>query len=143
MSIGIDTSWLIEVSLRAHPRYADARAMLKQFAEAAERLALTPQVLSEFVHAVTDSRRFQDPLSMSEATDAAEDWWNSNSVRHIFPTLESVRLGFHWMRQYDLGRKRVLDTQLAATFYMHGITRILTSNAKDYRIFGCFELDSE
>ena len=140
MSIGIDTSWLIEVSLREHARYAAARATLKQFAEAAETLALTPQVLSEFVHAVTDSRRFQDPLSMSEAIEAAENWWNADSVRHIFPTLESVRLGFHWMREYDLGRKRVLDTQLAATFYMHGITRILTSNFMDYRVFGCFEL---
>ena len=77
---------------------------------------------------------------MSEAIEAAENWWNSDPVRHIFPTLESVRLGFHWMRQYDLGRKRVLDTQLAATFYMHGITRILTSNFMDYRVFGCFEL---
>jgi predicted nucleic acid-binding protein len=140
VSAGIDTSWLIEVSLRAHPGYAAARATLRQFAEAEATLALAPQVLSEFVHAVTDGKRFQHPLSMSEAIAAAESWWNSDSVRHVYPTVESVRLGFQWMRQYDLGRKRVLDTQLAATFYTHGITRILTSNARDYQVFGCFEL---
>ena len=140
MSTGIDTSWLIEVSLGEHPGYAAARATLKWLVEAAEMLVLTPQVLSEFVHAVTDGRRFQHPLSMSEAIEAAENWWNADSVRQIFPTLESVRLGLQWMRRYDLGRKRVLDTQLAATFYTHGITRILTSNARDYQVFGCFEL---
>ena len=141
MSAGIDTSWLIEVAIREHAEHIAARATLSRLSEAGEALVLTPQVLSEFVHAVTDEKRFQHPLSMSDAIEVAEVWWNADSVLQIFPTLESVRLGFHWMRQYDLGRKRILDTQLAATFYTHGITRILTSNARDYRVFGCFELD--
>ena len=140
MSAGIDTSWLIEVELREHSRHGAARATLKRLAEAAETLVLTPQVLSEFVHAVTDGKRFQHPLSMGEAVEAAEHWWNADSVKQVFPTIESVLLGFHWMRQYDLGRKRILDTQLAATFHVHGVKRILTSNARDYQIFGCFEV---
>ena len=138
MSAGIDTSWLIEVELREHANHSAARATLQRLAEAAETLILTPQVLSEFVHAVTDGKRFQRPLSMSEAIDAAEHWWNADSVKQFFPTLESVLLGFRWMRQHDLGRKRVLDTQLAATFHVHGVTRILTSNTRDYRVFGSF-----
>ncbi len=141
MSAGIDTSWLIEAELREHARHVAARTALKRLSEAAEMLVLVPQVLNEFVHAVTDGKRFQHPLSISEAIEVAEHWWNADSVRQIFPTLESVRLGFQWMRQYDLGRKRVLDTQLAATFYTHGVTRILTSNVRDYRVFGCFELE--
>jgi predicted nucleic acid-binding protein len=140
VSAGIDTTWLIEVSLGAHPGHRAARATLKQIVEAAETLALAPQVLNEFVHAVTDGRRFENPLSMNDAVEVAEGWWNADLVWQVFPTRESVRLGFQWMRQYGLGRKRVLDTQLAATFYTHGITRILTSNSRDYRVFGCFEL---
>ena len=103
-------------------------------------LVLTPQVLNEFVHTVTDGRRFQDPLSVNDAVEVAEVWWNGDAIEHVFPTVESVRLGFQWMRQYALGRKRILDTQLAATFHIHGITKILTSNFSDYRVFGCFEL---
>jgi len=103
-------------------------------------LALTPQVLNEFVHAVTDGKRFREPLPINRAIEVAELWWNGESVQQIFPTPESVRLGFQWMRQHGLGRKRILDTQLAATFYSHGVTRILTGNARDYRVFGCFEL---
>jgi predicted nucleic acid-binding protein len=139
VSIGIDTSWLIDVSLGEHPRYAAARATLKRIEEEAETLALAPQVLNEFVHAVTDGKRFRNPLSVSGAIEVAEAWWNEESIQRIFPTSASVSLGFQWMRAYDLGRKRILDTQLAATFHTHEIRRILTSNFMDYRVFGCFE----
>ena len=143
MSIGIDTSWLIEVSLGEHSRYAAARATLKRIEKEAETLALAPQVLNEFVHAVTDGKRFRNPLSVSSSIEVAEAWWNGESIQRIFPTPASVSLGFQWMRAHDLGRKRILDTQLAATFYEYGIRQILTSNFMDYRVFGCFELVSE
>ena len=42
--------------------------------------------------------------------------------------------------EHDLGRKRLLDTLLAATYYRGGVTRIVTSNARDYRVFGVFDL---
>jgi predicted nucleic acid-binding protein len=140
VSVGVDTSWLVEVSITDHPNYSAARARLKQLAEAAETLALAPQVLNEFVHAVTDLRRFTNPLSVADAITTAEKWWNGESTQQVFPTAASVQLGWDWMRKHNLGRKRVLDTQLAATFHTHGIVRILTSNARDYRIFGCFDL---
>lgn len=140
MSVGIDTTWLMEVSLREHPGHVAARAKLERLAAAEETLAVAPQVLDEFVHAVTDARRLQAPLSMADAIALALRWWNAQSVRQVFPSAESVRLGWHWMREHNLGRKRILDTQLAATFHTHGISRILTSNARDYRVFGCFEV---
>jgi predicted nucleic acid-binding protein len=140
MSVGIDTTWLMEVTLREHPGHAAARAKLVRFAADEVTLVLTPQVLNEFVHAATDGRRLEMPLSISDAVELAEQWWNSQSVRQIFPTAESVRLGWQWMRYYNLGRKRILDTQLAATFHTHGIRQILTSNARDYRVFECFEV---
>ncbi len=40
----------------------------------------------------------------------------------------------------SLGRKRILDTQLAATLHRHGVRRLLTSNPDDFRVFGVFEL---
>ena len=40
------------------------------------------------------------------------------------------------MEQHRLGRGRLLDTLLAATWYESGVTRIATSNARGYRVFG-------
>ena len=140
MSVGIDTTWLVEACIREHAGHAAARAKLKVLAAGGETLALTPQVLNEFVHAVTDGKRFENPLAVEGAIELAEHWWSGQSVRQIFPTAESVRLGWQWMREHGLGRKRILDTQLAATFHTHGIRRVLTSNARDYLVFGCFEI---
>jgi hypothetical protein len=43
------------------------------------------------------------------------------------------------MLQFKLGRKRVLDTHLAAILYSNGVTRLLTSNAADFVAFKVLE----
>ena len=45
---------------------------------------------------------------------------------------------FAWMRAFRLGRKRVLDTLLAATFREAGIASVLTTNARDFAVLGGF-----
>ena len=45
-----------------------------------------------------------------------------------------------WMRQFNLGRKRILDTHLAAILHTAGARRLLTSNAKDFTVFNVFEI---
>ena len=43
-----------------------------------------------------------------------------------------------WMSQHFLGRKRILDTMLAATFREEQIASILTTNAHDFAVLGGF-----
>ena len=140
MAIGIDTSFLVAVECVEHSEYAAARELLADLVAANERLALNPDVLSEFVHTVTDPKRFPTPLSMSEALDRAEYWRVADESVLVFPTSESTELFFVWMRQHRLGRKRLRDTMLAASYFSAGVTRIVTLNAKDFRVFGCFEI---
>jgi hypothetical protein len=44
------------------------------------------------------------------------------------------------MREFRLGRKRLLDTLLAATYFSHGVCTVVSSNACGYSIFGCFDV---
>jgi len=44
-----------------------------------------------------------------------------------------------WMRQFSLGRKRILDTQLAAVLHSNGVRRLLTSNPADFAVFSILE----
>ena len=44
-----------------------------------------------------------------------------------------------WMRQFNLGRKRILDTYLAAVLHTAGVRRLLTSNPTDFAVFGALE----
>ncbi|MEO8166186.1 MAG: hypothetical protein ABI619_12400, partial [Betaproteobacteria bacterium] len=79
-----------------------------------------------------------NPLTMDAALDRAEQLWIGAETVQVFPTADAVRQFFDWMRPYRLGRKRLLDTQLAATFHAAGIDSILSLNPADFALFGCF-----
>ncbi len=137
---GLDTTFLVQVAVSQHPGHAAARSLLDRLLTSGDTFALAPQVLAEFVHVTTDEKRFEHPLTSQRALDCALAWWNAAEVVQIFPGAEATRLFFLWMKQHRLGRKRILDTQLAATYYHAGVRSILSTNARDYRVFDCFEI---
>jgi predicted nucleic acid-binding protein len=135
---GLDTSFMVALEVSGHPQHAAARSALDRILVARETLAIAPQVLIEFIHVVTDPRRFEKPLSFAAASERAERWWNAEEVLAVFPREQSVPTMLNWLREHDLGRKRLLDTLLAATYLDNEITSILTTNARDFRVFGSF-----
>ncbi|MEX2499687.1 MAG: PIN domain-containing protein [Wenzhouxiangellaceae bacterium] len=139
--IGLDTSFLVGLAVREHPVHAACQAIFE--AEIVGRpgsFALAPQVLTEFAHVVTDPRRFERPLAMPDALDMCRTWWNASECRQVAPGAEAGNLFLNWMSAHRLGRKRILDTLLAATWYSAGITRIATTNWRDFVIFEVFEV---
>ena len=64
---------------------------------------------------MTDPRRFVKPLDMMAARQLAEQWWRAREVVQVFPDDAAVRQFLAWLQQHSLGRKRLLDTLLAAT----------------------------
>ena len=135
MKAGIDTTFLIEAEVLEHPGHDKAEAFKKRFLESSNTFALAPQVLEDFIHIITDEKRFKNPLSIREALYRANYWWNSIEVEQIFKTEHSVSCFFAWMEQYRLGRKRILDTMLAATYFSAGVNTVITTNADDYAVF--------
>ena len=139
--IGIDTNFLLQLELEELPSHSATDALFDRHArDAGFALAVTAQVLAEFVHVATDPRRFVRPLSMTEALRRSEFWWNAGDTSPIFPTSDSLRRYHEWMGTYHLGRKRILDTMLAATLHTAGVRRLFTSNPDEFRVFGVFEL---
>jgi predicted nucleic acid-binding protein len=69
----------------------------------------------------------------------SERWWAATETEQVPPT-DVALVRFHdWMRRHQLGRKRVLDTMLAATYRAAGVTSLLTLNSEDFAVFGEFE----
>jgi predicted nucleic acid-binding protein len=135
--IGADTTFLVQLELLDLPAHAAAHQLLqREILQPGVPLALAPQVLAEFIHIVTDPRRFQKPLAMAEAIAKARFWWNAAEVRHVFPTDDAMRLALDWLQRHQLGRKRILDTQLAATLWTAGIQCLITSNPADFHLLG-------
>ena len=138
MTHGIDTSFLVAIEVSSHTEHARARAQFQKFIKAGDNFALAPQILAEFIHVVTDARRFSAPLELEQAIQRAEIWWNATEVIQVFPTAESTLLFLHWLDEHHLGRKRLLDTMLASTFLACEVTSMLTLNRDDFEIFGDF-----
>ena len=135
---GLDTGFLVAAELAEHADNAAARGTLAKFIAAGDYIAIAPQVIAEFVHVSTDSRRLAKPLNMTTANQVAQRWWAATEVIHVYPDDAATQQFLAWVRQFSLGRKRLLDTLLAATFQQAGIYSVLTTNAKDFTIFGVF-----
>lgn len=135
MKIGIDTTFLVQIEILEHPGNAQAAEYKRQVLASADSFALTPQVLNEFIHIVTDPRRFERPLSMELALHRTHTWWNGLEIEQMFQSDHAVSWFLAWMGRYGLGRKRILDTMLAATYFAGGADAIVTSNPKDFEVF--------
>ncbi len=139
---GIDTDFLVALEIRDHEFHGAADALLEGVLDEGHDLAVAPQTLAEFIHIVTDGRRMKEPLSCTEAVGRAEFWWHAREVVRVFPDERSADSFLTWLREHRIGRKRLLDTLLAATYAARGIRRVITNNVDDFRVFGCFDLIS-
>jgi len=135
---GLDTSFLVAIEVRSHEEHSGARARFQKLLKAGDTFSISPQILAEFIHVVTDPRRFSLPLTLDQAVERAEIWWNAAEIVHIFPTSESTLLFLGWLEDFKLGRKRLLDTMLASTLHANGVSSLLTLDRNDFAVFGTF-----
>ncbi len=140
MTHGIDTDFLVAAEIRDHPFHRQADALLQTLLANGDDLAVAPQTLAEFIHIVTDERRMPKPLTMAEAVARAEHWWQAKEVVRVFPNEQAIADLLAWLTRLKLGRKRLLDTLLAATFLHAGVKRLITNNDRDFKVLGCFEI---
>ncbi|MEX2138711.1 MAG: hypothetical protein WD894_05580 [Pirellulales bacterium] len=135
---GLDTGFLVAAEVTEHADHAGARDTLTRLLAAGDFIAMAPQVLAEFMHIVTDPRRFAQPLDIVTAQQLATQWWTARDVVHAFPDDAATQQFLVWLQQFALGRKRLLDTLLAATYRQAGIQSLLTTNQGDFAVFGVF-----
>ena len=140
MTHGIDTDFLVAAEITDHPFHGQADGLIRRLLDEGHDFALAPQTLAEFIHITTDLRRMPRPLTMVDAIARAEHWWQAAEVRHVFPGDQAVPDFFGCLRRHQLGRKRLLDTLLAATFRNAGVEGMITNNARDFQVLGYFEI---
>ena len=137
---GLDSNILVQLALQDHPANVATIAAVQAETQRGNRLVFPSLVIDEFLHVTTDARRFSPPLTMLEALDWVENFADNPAVSLLEPTPETFRQTLRWLREFNLGRKRILDTQLAAVLHTGGVRRLLTSNPADFTVFGVFEI---
>jgi predicted nucleic acid-binding protein len=137
--IGLDCNILVQLAIADHAANAKTAAAVQTETQKGETMVLPSFVVAEFLHVTTDDRRFAPPLTMAEALDWIEEFLRSPAVSLLEPSRASVDQTLRWMRQFNLGRKRILDTHLAAMLHTSGVNRLLTSNPADFTVFEFLE----
>lgn len=141
MILGIDTDVLVHWAMEGASQHRAVRRFFEtEIRERKSQLGLTPQVLYEFLHVCSDGRRFDRPLSFEQAIDMAGNLWDARETARIVPAPVVLHRTLDLLRRFKLGRKRILDTALAATFEAAGVERLATLNGKDFRIFAFLEV---
>ncbi len=133
--IGLDCNILVQLAFADHPANAKTLSIVQTETARGTKLVLPALVVTEFLHVATDARRFAPPLSMTEALNWIQDFLENPMVSLLELSRASIEQTFLWLRHFGLGRKRILDTHLAAVLYTGGVRRLLTSNSADFAIF--------
>ena len=138
---GIDTTWLIDLEIVDSPRHEGAVRLFERWlSEKTSQLAVYYQSFLEFQYVITDARRFNSPLSMKAALERSWFWIDQERIKIIYPGETSLKRSILWMNMYQLGRKRIQDTHMAAAFFEAGVSEIFTANPADFQVFDAFEL---
>ena len=139
--IGVDTTFLIDLEIADSPRHeAAVKLFNKWLGEKHTVLAIYNQSFLEFQHVISDSKRFNSPLTMEEAIERSWFWINQERIKIIYPTESSLKRALLWANMYKLGRKRIQDTNMAAAFAEAGVSELWTANPADFEILETFDL---
>src|SRR5690606_30355446 len=111
--LALDTDVLIHwVNADSEHHGAVSNLIRRELSDHGSKLALVPQVCWEFLHVITDARRFKQPLSMGAALERVRKWWDAPDVLRVAQDLRVVHRTVELMQADGLGRKRILDTVL-------------------------------
>ena len=140
MSVLVDTNVLLR---RIQPSSAHHKVAVESVArllDAGESLCFTPQNIAEFWNVMTRPVA-SNRLGYSTSETMAE----VEKIEAIFTLLPDAPSTYaEWKRlvvKHSVQGTRVHDTRLVAAMNAHGVGRILTFNADDFRRYGIEILD--
>lgn len=136
MKRGLDTNVLVYAHIPAFAEHEPVRRFLQgQLAAEEVTLVVTPGILHEFVHVVTDARRFEPPLTMAEALAVARLYLGRTNVECAETDEAAVARAFDLVERHGLGRKRLADALLAATLMNHSVSELVTCDPRGFAPF--------
>jgi predicted nucleic acid-binding protein len=138
--IGLDTSILVAHAIVEHPQHEASHQWLDEALAKVHAFAITSGLLAEFIHIVTDARRFETPLSFSEALERATFLGEAREVTLLSADDVVNAQWLKWLVDFQLGRKRLLDTLIAVIWHVAGIREICTLNPRDFKVFEVFQM---
>ena len=134
--IALDTDVLATAHCPALPHHAPLRRFVQRLLDDPDlTIVLSPVVVNEFLHLVTDAKRFDPPVEMAEALAVVDDYLQRPNVECSTLDGSTVTSAMERMRRHALGRKRVSDTFIAEGLMEAGVDVLFTLNTADFALF--------
>ena len=128
----VDTNVLVHATDTSSPDNAKAQTALVQLV-AAGPVAISRQILREYIGVVTRGQQWSKPLPLHDAIAATDSFLNRFKLIEDGPEVWGT---FKMLAgAYRFAGKQVHDANIVATMLAHGVNHILTFNGKDFRRF--------
>jgi predicted nucleic acid-binding protein len=101
--IGLDCNILVQLAFADHPANTKTLALIQTEAAKGTKLVFPSLVINEFLHVVTDARRFTPPLTMTEALDWIDDFIANPIIELLEPTRASTDQTLRWFAAIQFG----------------------------------------
>ena len=140
MSVLVDTNILLRRTQPSHPQHAVSMKSVARLLASGEPVCFTPQNISEFWSVATrplanNGLGFPVSLVLAEV----------EKIERILTLLTDSPATYpEWKRlviKHSVQGTKVHDTRLVAAMNVHGVGRVLTFNADDFRRYGIEILD--
>ena len=129
----IDTNVLVYASQRTSAYHQRGIVCLRVAAQGGQELWISRQILREYLATVSRPQRDHPALPMHEAMADVERFERDFNIAEdgpgVFARLRCL------LASVPTAGKQVHDANIAATMLGHGLTRLLTFNAADFRRF--------
>ncbi len=130
----VDTNALVYSTQKQSAFYTRTMAALDRARQERQELWVSRQILREYLATVTRPQRDTSALPIADALADIDQFKRDYNVAEDGP--EVFRELCLLLARTPVGGKQVHDANIVATMLVHGITRLLTFNAADFRRFG-------
>lgn len=102
---GLDTTALIQLCDASNSSHAGIIEKAEAEIAVGNPLLVAPQVIAEFLHVITDGRRFAAPLEMEQAVHWVDVFLANPDVALLFPNSTAIQQAHAWIIQLKLGER--------------------------------------
>jgi predicted nucleic acid-binding protein len=134
----VDANVLVYAALKDDPRNEAAKNLLANTAQGV--LHISPQILAEFYSTITSSKRVSMPYKPSQAVEFMETLLG---YEHVVVLPISQETSLRWislLKTTEVKGPLVFDFLIVATMLIHGVTKLFTYNAGDFKGFTDIEV---
>lgn len=132
MSTALDANVLLRLAQKEHPLYPVSRSALRTLAAEGDTLCVLPQNIVEFWNVLTRPANARGGFGLTPA----QAHRRTRMLERIFTILpDTPDIYSEWRKlvvQAGVSGVQVHDARIAACLRVHGVSRFLTFNTKDF-----------